>query len=81
MSFGFFGKKKSAAIACDRLRLVLERERQNTTAPLYFDAMQAEIIEAVRAVIKKYADTERIEVKSQDDISLEIEIVLEKKTL
>ena len=77
---GFFGKKNSAAVAPDRLRLVLERERQGVPAA-YFDAMREEIVQAVRAITKKYTNAERIEVKNQDSNSLEIEIILEKKTL
>ncbi|MDE6045101.1 MAG: cell division topological specificity factor MinE [Helicobacter sp.] len=77
---GFFGKKNSAAVAHDRLRLVLERERQGVPAA-YFDAMREEIVQAVRAITKKYTNAERIEVKNQDSNSLEIEIILEKKTL
>lgn len=76
---GLFGKK-SAAVAHDRLRLVLERERQGVPAA-YFDAMREEIVQAVRAITKKYTNAERIEVKNQDSNSLEIEIILEKKTL
>lgn len=77
---GFFGKKNSATVAHDRLRLVLERERQGVPAA-YFDAMREEIVQAVRAITKKYTNAERIEVKNQDSNSLEIEIILEKKTL
>ncbi|MDE7317223.1 MAG: cell division topological specificity factor MinE [Helicobacter sp.] len=77
---GLFGKKSSAAVAHDRLRLVLERERQGVPAA-YFDAMREEIVQAVRAITKKYTNAERIEVKNQDSNSLEIEIILEKKTL
>ncbi len=76
---GLFGKKNSAHVAHDRLRLVLERERQGVPAA-YFDAMREEIIQAVRSIIKKYSNAdERIEVKNQDSNSLEIEIILEKK--
>lgn len=73
-----FGKKGSAQVARERLRLVLEHERKGVPPP-YFDAMQQEIIRAVQEVIKKYTDAEKIAVKNQDSSTLEIEIILEKR--
>ncbi len=72
----FFERKttKSAKIARDRLRLVLEHDRKGVT-PEYFEEMQQEIIKAIQEVVKKYTHTEKIELKNQND-KIEIEIIL-----
>ncbi|RAX59351.1 cell division topological specificity factor MinE [Helicobacter monodelphidis] len=77
---GLFGHKKSANIAHERLRLTIARERDGNgdinTPPPYFEAMKKDIIE----VIKRYTNTQSIEIKNHNVDTLEVEITLEKNS-
>jgi len=78
MSFlgGLFGKKKSGAVAKDRLMMMLEYERASTKIDNIED-MKKDII----AVIRKYVSVKDVNIKNhsnQDFEALELEIVLDK---
>jgi len=74
--FGMFGKKKSGAVAKDRLMMMLEYERASTKID-NIDEMKKDIIE----VIKKYVKVKDVNIKNhsnQDFEALELEIILDR---
>jgi cell division topological specificity factor len=65
--FDFFRRKKSAAVAKDRLTIAIMSDRDRTNAYPFMDAMKAEIIE----VVKKYVGVKGVEITKEVDGELE----------
>lgn len=72
----FGGKKTSAAIAKDRLTMMIAHERSNNSLP-YLNDLKEELLE----VIKKYTDVEKLNITTEQNGDLdvlEVEIILGK---
>lgn len=76
--FSFFGKKKSATTAKDRLTIAIMSDRENNKFP-FMDEMKAEIIE----VVKKYIGVKSIDIKKEviegiEALSIDVELDKDK---
>jgi len=75
--FGWFGKKKSASVAKDRLTVAIMTDRATNSEYPFMDELKAEIIE----VVKKYIGVKEVAIKKEVDGELEaisIDIQLDK---
>jgi cell division topological specificity factor len=75
--FGWFGKKKSASVAKDRLTVAIMTDRATNSEYPFMDELKAEIIE----VVKKYIGVKEVAIKKEIDGELEalsIDIQLDK---
>jgi len=75
--FGWLGKKKSASIAKDRLKVAIMTDRATNSEYPFMDELKAEIIE----VVKKYIGVKEVAIKKEVDGELEalsIDIQLDK---
>jgi cell division topological specificity factor len=77
--FDFFRERKKketpAAIAKERLQIIVAHERGQRTEPDYLPALQKELVE----VIRKYVDSDQVQVALEDQGScsiLELNITL-----
>ncbi|WP_293761440.1 cell division topological specificity factor MinE [uncultured Aquitalea sp.] len=73
-----FGKRqKSAAIARERLQIILAHERNGRSAPDYLPALQRELMEVISKYVAVNLDDIKVQVEKQDDYEvLEVNIVL-----
>ncbi|AUH50170.1 MULTISPECIES: cell division topological specificity factor MinE [Chromobacterium] len=73
-----FGKRqKSAAIARERLQIILAHERNGRHAPDYLPALQRELMEVISKYVSVNLDDIKVQVERQDDYEvLEVNIVL-----
>ncbi len=74
--FPWFGKKKSAKTAKDRLTIAIMSDRSNDSFP-FLDELKAEIIE----VVKKYVGVKKVDIQKEtlDGVeALSIDVELEK---
>ena len=73
-----FGKRqKSAAIARERLQIILAHERNGRSAPDYLPALQRELMEVISKYVAVNLDDIKVQVERQDDFEvLEVNIVL-----
>lgn len=75
-----FGKRqKSAAIARERLQIILAHERDGRTAtpPDYLPALQRELMEVISKYVSVHKDDIKVHLERQDHFEvLEVNIVL-----
>ncbi|KUM04540.1 cell division topological specificity factor MinE [Chromobacterium subtsugae] len=73
-----FGKRqKSAAIARERLQIILAHERNGRDAPDYLPALQRELMEVISKYVAVNLEDIKVQVERQDDYEvLEVNIVL-----
>jgi cell division topological specificity factor len=75
-----FGKRqKSAAIARERLQIILahERDGRNTTTPDYLPALQRELLEVISKYVSVNQNDIKVQLERQDNFEvLEVNIVL-----
>ncbi len=73
-----FGKRqKTAAIARERLQIILAHERNGRSAPDYLPALQRELMEVISKYVSVNLDDIKVQVERQDDFEvLEVNIVL-----
>lgn len=73
-----FGKRqKTAAIARERLQIILAHERNGRNAPDYLPALQRELMEVISKYVSVNLDDIKVQVERQDDFEvLEVNIVL-----
>ncbi|MBA4708886.1 cell division topological specificity factor MinE [Aquitalea sp. FJL05] len=73
-----FGKRqKTAAIARERLQIILAHERNGRSAPDYLPALQRELMEVISKYVAVNLDDIKVQVERQDDFEvLEVNIVL-----
>lgn len=79
LSFLFGRKPKTAAVAKERLQLIIARERglTSSSAPDYLPAMQKELIEVISRYVKVNPEDIKVSLEKQDNYEvLEVNIVL-----
>lgn len=79
-----FGKRqKSAAIARERLQIILAHERDGrhaNTTPDYLPALQRELVEVISKYVSINQDDIKVQLERQDNFEvLEVNIVLPEK--
>lgn len=71
------GKPNSAAVAKERLQIIVAHERRKRTEPDYLPMMQKEILEVIRKYVQIADDQVSVQVEDSDDCSvLELNITL-----
>ncbi|WP_018983150.1 cell division topological specificity factor MinE [Salinimonas chungwhensis] len=71
------GKPNSAAVAKERLQIIVAHERRKRTEPDYLPMMQKEIVEVIRKYVQIADDQVSVQVEDSDDCSvLELNITL-----
>ncbi|QCZ92874.1 cell division topological specificity factor MinE [Salinimonas iocasae] len=71
------GKSNSAAVAKERLQIIVAHERRKRTEPDYLPMMQKEIVEVIRKYVQIADDQVSVQVEDSDDCSvLELNITL-----
>lgn len=76
-------KKKSAAVAKERLQIILAHERSGRSAgqPDYLPALQRELVAVISKYVKINADDLKVHFERQDDLEvLEVKIELPEAT-
>ena len=79
LSFLLGEKKKTAAIAKDRLQIILAHERagRNAAEPDYLPALQQELVAVISKYIKINPDDIKVQLDRQDNLEvLEVKIEL-----
>lgn len=64
----FRGKKSNAAIAKERLKLLIQHERLNRNQPDFLSALEKDILEIVKKYVKVQEDKVDINIDSQINI-------------
>lgn len=74
----FAPKPKTAAVAKERLQLIIARERADSnTSPDYLPALQKELIEVISKYVKVNPEDINVQLDKQDNYEvLEVNIVL-----
>ena len=81
LDFLFPERRNSAAVAKDRLKIVLAHERASHDAPDFLPALQKELLEVVGRYVEIRADMLRVNVGRSGDTSLlEINVELDRAT-
>ena len=83
LSFLLGEKKKSAAVAKERLQIILAHERsgRNPGQPDYLPALQRELVAVISKYVKINADDLKVHFERQDDLEvLEVKIELPEAT-
>ncbi|AXR07385.1 MULTISPECIES: cell division topological specificity factor MinE [Salinimonas] len=71
------GKPNSAAVAKERLQIIVAHERRKRTEPDYLPMMQQEILEVIRKYVQIADDQVSVQLEDSDDCSvLELNITL-----
>ena len=70
LDFLFPERRNTAAIARDRLKIVLAHERASRTAPDFLPALQKELLDVVGRYVELRQDMLRVNVGSSGDTSL-----------
>ncbi|MBD3586590.1 cell division topological specificity factor MinE [Salinimonas sp. HHU 13199] len=71
------GKSNSAAVAKERLQIIVAHERRKRTEPDYLPMMQKEIVEVIRKYVQIADDQVSVQLEDSDDCSvLELNITL-----
>ncbi|MBL8470951.1 MAG: cell division topological specificity factor MinE [Rhodocyclaceae bacterium] len=77
LSMLFGHKPKSAAVAKERLQLIIARERAGSGAPDFLPALQRDLLEVISRYVKVNAGDIKVQVEKQDNYEvLEVNIVL-----
>ena len=79
LSFLLGEKKKTAAVAKERLQIILAHERsgRNAGTPDYLPALQRELVDVISKYIKINPDDLKVHFERQDDLEvLEVKIEL-----
>ena len=75
-------RRNSAAIAKDRLKIVLAHERASQDAPEFLPALQQDLLDVVARYVEICDDTLRVNVgKSADTSLLEINVEIDRSKL
>ena len=83
LSFLLGEKKKTAAVAKERLQIILAHERSGRSAgkPDYLPALQRELVAVISKYVKINADDLKVHFERQDDLEvLEVKIELPEAT-
>jgi cell division topological specificity factor len=78
-----FGKKpSSAAVARERLQLIIARERaDNSSTPDFLPALQQELVQVISKYVRVNQDDIKVSLEKQDNYEvLEVNIVLPEQT-
>ncbi|WP_218352521.1 cell division topological specificity factor MinE [Alteromonas lipotrueiana] len=71
------GKPNTAAVAKERLQIIVAHERRKRTEPDYLPMMQQEILEVIRKYVQIADDQVSVQLEDSDDCSvLELNITL-----
>ena len=71
------GKPNSAAVAKERLQIIVAHERRKRTEPDYLPMMQQEILEVIRKYVQIADNQVSVQLEDSDDCSvLELNITL-----
>lgn len=77
LSFFRSSSKSSAAVAKERLQIVVAHQRRENQRPDYFLSLQRDLLEVVRRYVTVSDDAVKVEVDHQGDCDiLELNIVL-----
>lgn len=77
LSLLFGEKRKTAAIARERLQLIIARERHDNTRPDFLPALQKELIQVITKYVSVDHDAIKVSLEKQDNFEvLEVNIVL-----
>lgn len=77
LSFFRSSNKSSAAVAKERLQIVVAHQRRENQRPDYFLSLQRDLLEVVRRYVTVSDDAVKVEVDHQGDCDiLELNIVL-----
>ena len=78
--FSYFRTQKkptSAAVAKERLQIIVAHERNKRTQPDYLEAMQREIVEVIRKYVAIDNDQVKVNLDNNDECSiLELNVTL-----
>ncbi|MDO6567258.1 cell division topological specificity factor MinE [Alteromonas sp. 1_MG-2023] len=70
-------KPRTAAVAKERLQIIVAHERRKRTEPDYLPMMQQEIIQVIRKYVSIADDQVSVQLESSDDCSvLELNVTL-----
>jgi cell division topological specificity factor len=73
----FSKRHKTAAIARERLQIILAHERNGRSGPDYLPALQRELMEVISKYVSVNLDDIKVQVERQDQFEvLEVNIVL-----
>lgn len=73
----FGAKPKTAAVAKERLQLIIARERAEKNAPDFLPALQKDLISVISKYVKVNPDDIKVSLERQDQFEvLEVNIVL-----
>lgn len=73
----FGNKPKTAAIAKERLQLIIAHERSGKSPPNFLPALQKELMEVISKYVKVDSNDIKVSVEKQDNYEiLEVNIVL-----
>ena len=73
----FSKRHKTAAIARERLQIILAHERNGRSGPDYLPALQRELMEVISKYVSVSLDDIKVQVERQDQLEvLEVNIVL-----
>ena len=73
-------KKNTAAVAKDRLRILIQQERSLRGAPDYLPLLQRELLEVIRKYVNVDVDAVKVDViKDGDNEVLDISVALPEK--
>lgn len=74
------GKPSTAAVAKERLQIIVAHERRKRTQPDYIPMMQQEILEVIRKYVEIAEDDVSVQLDNSDDCSvLELNITLPER--
>ncbi|MFZ5512270.1 MAG: cell division topological specificity factor MinE [Pseudomonadota bacterium] len=77
LSLLFGEKRKTAAIARERLQLIIARERADNTRPDFLPALQRDLIDVISRYVRVDHDAIKVSLEKQDNFEvLEVNIVL-----
>jgi cell division topological specificity factor len=77
LSMLFGSKPKTAALAKERLQLIIAREHGSPDAPDYLPELQKELIQVISKYVKVDPDDIKVQLEKQDNYEvLEVNIVL-----
>lgn len=74
------GKPNTAAVAKERLQIIVAHERSKRSQPDYLPMMQKEIVEVIRKYVQIADDDVSVQLENSDDCSvLELNITLPER--
>jgi len=73
----FGSKEKSAAVAKERLQIILARERTGRNAPDFLPALQKDLVEVILRYVKISPEDIKVSLERQDNFDvIEVNIVV-----